>query len=280
MTNFKEAAITFLETVDLHSLNLASLEEVPPALQRTTSTPHLKNRTPSLPIDSADPLNALPPDTNDSALKSLAGALEASYKLLWNKLPNVDPPRTLDDVRRLISRPFSSEYTESPKDHPSTPLSKLIVGTGVEKPIPQTPSHHPEDSSRTNLMFFPISLIVANVPRTSGFRTLGTSLSRPFSSTRTPPPPTPAQTPANKLQREMQDMVSSDVGGLLTGTQSRQIIPVVGESDYSRRKIRRVDSRLLEMEAGDVRVRDVEMLVRELRRVVVALDELGGFEDP
>jgi len=75
-------------------------------------------------------------------------------------------------------------------------------------------------------------------------------------------------------------MVSSDVGGLLTGTQSRQIIPVVGESDYSRRKIRRVDSRLLEMEAGDVRVRDVEMLVRELRRVVVALDELGGFEDP
>jgi hypothetical protein len=53
----------------------------------------------------------------------------------------------------------------------------------------------------------------------------------------------------------------------------------VGESENSRRKVSRVERRLLETEAGDVRVADVEMLVRELRRVVVALDELGGFED-
>ena len=72
---------------------------------------------------------------------------------------------------------------------------------------------------------------------------------------------------------------SSEVG--LTGTQFRKIIPVGGggESENSRRKVRRVDRRLLETEAGDVKVGDVQLLVAELRRVVVALDELGGFED-
>jgi hypothetical protein len=50
-------------------------------------------------------------------------------------------------------------------------------------------------------------------------------------------------------------------------------------ADSGRRKIRRVDARFLETEAGDLRVGDVEGLVRELRRVVQALDALGGFED-
>ncbi len=76
----------------------------------------------------------------------------------------------------------------------------------------------------------------------------------------------------------MQDMVSSEG---LSGTQSRQIIPVeIPESSRTITKIKRVDSRLLETEAGELRVADVEILVRELRRVVVALDELGGFEEP
>jgi hypothetical protein len=102
-------------------------------------------------------------------------------------------------------------------------------------------------------------------------------LSRPFSSARTPPPPTSSAGTGIKLQREMQDMVSSDAG--LQGTQFRQIIALGGESENSRKKVKRVERRLLETEAGDVKVGDVEMLVRELRRVVVALDELGGFED-
>ena len=105
---------------------------------------------------------------------------------------------------------------------------------------------------------------------------MGTSLSRPFSSTRTP---SPATLQNNKLaHREMQDMVSNE--GLL-GTQSRQIIPVeIPTSSRTLKKIKRVDPRLLETEAGELRVADVEILVRELRRVVVALDELGGFEEP
>ena len=75
----------------------------------------------------------------------------------------------------------------------------------------------------------------------------------------------------------MQDMVGN---GGLSGTQSRQIIPVeIPESSRTTKKIKRVDSRFLETEAGELKVADVEVLVRELRRVVVALDELGGFED-
>lgn len=66
-------------------------------------------------------------------------------------MPFVDPPRTLDDVRKLISRPFSaSEEVESSSsgksESPSRPLSKLIAGTGERK--------HPVEE-RGNLMYFP-----------------------------------------------------------------------------------------------------------------------------
>ena len=149
--NAQEAAIAFLETVDLHSLNLATPQDTP--VQRTTPTSTQKHRAPSLPLDTADPLNALPPDTNDSALKSLAGALEASYRLLWNKVQLVEPPRTLDDVRKLISRPFTveentSDLEKEPRDAPNS-LSKLIVGTAVD--------HKPDDPGRGNLMYFPFT---------------------------------------------------------------------------------------------------------------------------
>jgi hypothetical protein len=74
----------------------------------------------------------------------------------------------------------------------------------------------------------------------------------------------------------MQDMVSEG----LSGTQSRQIIPVDSSNpEPSRRKIKRVDARLLESEPADLRVGEIELLVGELRRVVLALDELGGFEE-
>ena len=62
----------------------------------------------------------------------------------------------------------------------------------------------------------------------------------------------------------------------LTGTQSRQLFPL---QNSKRTKIRHVDSRLLTVDPMDLRVGDVELLVKELRRVVAALDELGGFED-
>lgn len=65
--------------------------------------------------------------------------------------------------------------------------------------------------------------------------------------------------------------------GGLSGTQSRQIIPG-DSSELTIRKIKRVDTRFLETEAGDLKVGEVDLLVRELRRVVLALDELGGFE--
>jgi hypothetical protein len=156
----QEAAITFLETVDLHSLNLAPLQEEPvfapvtPAMQRTTSsssTPSLKRRAPSLPIDSADPLNALPSETNESALKSIAGTLEGSYKLLWSKVQLVDPPKTIDDVRRLISRPFQAdeaELKEKPDINTTGGISRLIVGSGIEHKTPSS-----EDTGRGNLMY-------------------------------------------------------------------------------------------------------------------------------
>jgi hypothetical protein len=122
-------------------------------MQRTissSSTPILKRRAPSLPIDSADPLNALPTDTNKSALDSLAGALEGSYKFMWNKVQGVvEPPRTLDDVRKLITRPFSAdETTNDTKEKDVGTLGRLIVGTG-EKTVVEKPTNE----ERGNLMY-------------------------------------------------------------------------------------------------------------------------------
>jgi len=114
--------------------------------------------------------------------------------------------------------------------------------------------------------------------RTSGFRTLGTSLSRPFSSIRASSSPgTPApQAKEVPAQRELKEMN----GGLLSGTQSREIrsISLLSSSRHAR-KIRRVESRFLEINPEDVKVGDVASLLCELRRVVGALDELGGFID-
>ena len=66
----------------------------------------------------------------------------------------------------------------------------------------------------------------------------------------------------------------------LSGTQSRQMVPLdLRTSDAGPRKIKRVDPRYLETDARDLRISDVDRLVRELRRVVEAMDALGGFED-
>jgi hypothetical protein len=62
----------------------------------------------------------------------------------------------------------------------------------------------------------------------------------------------------------------------LSGTQSRKLFSTI---DSTRRTIKRVDPRLLEGDAEDLRLRDVEVLVREFRRVVAALNEFGGFDD-
>jgi hypothetical protein len=64
----------------------------------------------------------------------------------------------------------------------------------------------------------------------------------------------------------------------LSGTQSRQIISI-DTPDIQKRKIKRVDARFLETDAGELKVGEIDLLVKELRRVVLALDGLGGFED-
>jgi hypothetical protein len=112
----------------------------------SSSTPTLKHRAPSLPVNIADPLNALPVDNADSALKSLAAALEGSYKLIWSKVQLPDPPKTLDDVRRLIQRPFINDEGEVTE---KSNLNKLIVGTGTGT---STGEHKLEE--RGNIMYF------------------------------------------------------------------------------------------------------------------------------
>jgi hypothetical protein len=59
----------------------------------------------------------------------------------------------------------------------------------------------------------------------------------------------------------------------LSGTQSRKLFSTI---DSTRRTIKRVDPRLLEGDAEDLRLRDVEVLVREFRRVVAALNDETG----
>jgi hypothetical protein len=73
-------------------------------------------------------------------------------------------------------------------------------------------------------------------------------------------------------QREMQNMTTEG----LSGTQSRQLFT---SPDSTQRKIKRVDQRYLECQPGDLRLGEIDELLQELRRVVTALDEYGGFND-
>jgi hypothetical protein len=61
----------------------------------------------------------------------------------------------------------------------------------------------------------------------------------------------------------------------LAGTQARQLF--VAEKQHG--KIRRVHPRFLEVDANDMRIGDIPLLLAELRRLVIALDDRGGFTD-
>lgn len=147
----------------------------------SNSTPSQKRRAPSLPLDSSDPLNALPheppargtTETNGSPLRSLADTLEGSYKLLWSKvvaLPN--PPRTLEDVRKLISAPFAGaegipeRETREGKEMSSPAaaaagLGRLIVGSGGRQ---ETIVTMMDDPGRGNLMYLSFLSFLSPLP--------------------------------------------------------------------------------------------------------------------
>ena len=71
----------------------------------------------------------------------------------------MEPPRTLDDVRKLISRPFYAEENGSiplsVSEKEGAGLTKLIVGTGVEKH-----PHPPPLEEKSNIMYFTLIRIL------------------------------------------------------------------------------------------------------------------------
>jgi len=80
--------------------------------------------------------------------------LEGSYKFVWSKVPYVEPPRTLDDVRKLVTRPFSAEETSTPSEKSEgSGIGRLIVGSGESKNV------HSDDSNRGNLLYSPLPYI-------------------------------------------------------------------------------------------------------------------------
>jgi hypothetical protein len=157
----------------------------------------------------------------------------------------VEPPRTLDDVRRIISRPFRGDEKE------------LEGETAQKVPLEE----------KGNLLY---ALKERGVDcRTAGFRTLGTSLSRPFAG-RTPSPV--VSLPLTEA-RELKPMN----GQPLTGTQSRQILAISSSPEVPR--IHRVKARFLECSPEDVRMGDVAEILSELRRLVAAVEERDAFSD-
>jgi len=67
----------------------------------------------------------------------------------------------------------------------------------------------------------------------------------------------------------------------LSGTQSRTIpaLPSLPSEAPRIRKIKRVDEGLLNADVNVLRIGDVGVLQSELKRLVAALEEFGGFED-
>lgn len=160
LTNL-EAAISFLETVDLASLNLSAHDPsrtpsitsrrnsnssshnhshpplskpLPPSTATSLSpapgshtplrppTRERKLTFPSLPLD-------LVTSTADQSLRTLSTALEGSYKFLFDS-PRVAHPTTLEDARKIIDTPANSAEGHIIKHEASSDSLSVLVERG------------------------------------------------------------------------------------------------------------------------------------------------------
>lgn len=299
LTNF-EAAISFLETVDLATLNigitdnidgtsspassLSSLNQTlkPHTLPTTTTTtnitalpthtspPAIRARGISYltPIDIATTAANTAVSTADQGIRGIGVALESSYKFLFDRTQIA--PKTLEDARKLV---------ESPSNPVITALQRADSDMGsiderprsLREPSPAPPPAPSPSPGRAAAAAAAASLeplkhighIGSSIGRFANIGMRGLARVAP-----TLPPPPQAQTPEKKEQvkdllETFPDLaISKDFSQLRTGAADGG----VSKLDY------KVDEGLAGcMDVRELRIKDVEGLLREYKTLVAEL---------
>ena len=159
LTNF-EAAISFLETVDLASLNIenspvpsasaasstASLLKPLPAHTTTTTTAATANALAVPPTTRPRGISYLTPidlaasavETADQGIRGIGATLENSYKFLFERRGDI-APRTLEDARKLVDAPSNPAITLLQRSDSDMGEEKSRP-TSLREPSPQPPA--------------------------------------------------------------------------------------------------------------------------------------------
>ncbi|KAJ6256125.1 Vacuolar protein-sorting-associated protein [Drechslerella dactyloides] len=221
-------------------------------------------------------------NTADQSLKTIGNSLENSYKFLFGKLSDkrTELPKTLEDVRKLVGTPTQDrELSKGPIIEDQRALTRTKAGESsgsdtvaasvqdVEKDdgnrrknitsgAPVDPIGSPQDTtdlqqSSSGLAYTPVADSVRNLGSHLGRFAGNINVIRSFSRTqmnKTPPPLEP-DVPPNLKQHPHQDI-------------SKLQPPV---------------QRFLETEASDLKIGDIDLLLRDYRRLVTALKNAGAF---
>ncbi|TGZ82178.1 hypothetical protein EX30DRAFT_395041 [Ascodesmis nigricans] len=339
LTNL-EAAISFLETVDLASLNLdgsvpftpsstntpkkraslspedqiyhlterlAKTHNVSPTTATTSSSVLSTQAITSSPSTSPTPITSTqekpttthrkltfltPVDlatsavsTADQSIRNLGNTLENSYKFLFQHVPT---PRTLEDARKLVDTPTNTaegvlKRTESTDSVPSlrgeagrtAPVRS--ASSSLRTPSPAAP--HVAAAAAAAVALDPLKHIGSSIGRFAAFGARGFTRSAASS---------PAPAPAGERQLGNKDPGGGEVRDLLTtfpelkgqlgldGNSESKVVDMPKRGDITNVEKLKVDTRFLEVkDARELRIGDVEGLLKEYQRLVKELGEMG-----
>jgi len=292
LTNF-EAAISFLETVDLVTLNIGNTENIDGAASpasslsslHQTGMPHTLPTTTTVanisvlpthtslpaarargisyltPIDIATTAATTAVSTADQGIRGIGVALESSYKFLFDRTQI--SPKTLEDARKLVEAPSNPVITALQRED-SDMGSVEERPRSLREPSPAPPSPSPGRAAA--------AAAAASLEPLKHIGHIGSSIGR-FANIGmrglvrvAPTLPSPqAQMPEKK--EEVKDLLETFPDLANAKGLSPLEIGVAGggvsKLDY------KVDERLAGCrDAGELRVKDVEGLLREYKTLV------------
>ncbi|KAA8572848.1 hypothetical protein EYC84_003418 [Monilinia fructicola] len=290
LTNL-EAAISFLETVDLASLRADEVPSGPPKLNSRPGTPK---------AEKPDPLTVGITPAAPSAQQRfrIGNSLGDSYKFLLGKLKERDSvgqasditiPKTLDDARKLISTPPPED--EGSVSGGSTPQSPSVKEHKNEPTTePKTEGRSRSDSAQRlddRVLSFIGGRKMTRERSTDSNRSGGSSSKKVAfvqdegGEKATPSPQAPANNPAivesmrnlgNSLN-PMNRIAGMGVADLTTAFPD--LVPSLPPKEVT--KIAPPNKRFMELQnPGDLKISEVMELLRDYRRLAGALKDLGA----
>ncbi|KAF3926833.1 hypothetical protein ABW20_dc0102179 [Dactylellina cionopaga] len=303
LTNL-EAAISFLETVDMSTLTTDEPRpEVNPQLESIGTGPILLPYLPDAtdnasgqkgnvalpssagparlisyltPVEFAASAATSAVNTADQSLKTIGNSLENSYKFLFGKLSDkrTELPKTLEDVRKLVGTP--SQEGEALREPMGDELLRpqKVKGESMRR-IESSDSTRSKNSAvestvpsnlETNMTMHPLQSSSEIQPNSSGI----------------------TYTPVADSVRNLGSQLGRFAGNInvIRTFSKNQITKTteVGSSNISTSRpnpdVTTIDppiQRYLETAANDLKIGDVELLLQDYRRLALTLRNLGAF---